>query len=95
MTGKKYDLQGLLSLFESCLDKRYAQLRNGEWKTLQSDYHTALYRRDERYVYALPDGTRFEGIIRGVKPTGDLIVEHEDGEQRSYLFKEIEFIING
>jgi BirA family biotin operon repressor/biotin-[acetyl-CoA-carboxylase] ligase len=41
----------------------------------------------------LPDATRFRGTIRGVKPTGDLVVEHENGEVKSYLFKEIEFVI--
>lgn len=93
LTGKKYDLKELLSTFEKCLDVRYSQLKNGEWDTLQSDYHSALYRRDEQYIYALPDGTRFKGIIRGVKPTGDLVVEHENGEKKSYLFKEIEFVV--
>ncbi|MBQ2417970.1 MAG: biotin--[Alistipes sp.] len=93
LTGKKYDLKELLSTFEKCLDVRYSQLKNGKWDTLQSDYHSALYRRDEQHIYALPDGTRFKGIIRGVKPTGDLVVEHENGEKKSYLFKEIEFVV--
>lgn len=93
LTGKKYDRQSLLEQFERCLSVRYSQLRNGEWETLQSDYHSALYRRDELHIFALPDGARFKGIIRGVKPTGDLIVEGEDGQKKSYLFKEIEFIV--
>ena len=93
LTGKKYDLEELLSTFEKCLAVRYSQLKNGEWDTLQSDYHSVLYRRDEQHIYALPDGTRFKGIIRGVKPTGDLVVEHENGEKKSYLFKEIEFVV--
>ena len=93
LTGKKYDLRELLEQFERCLAVRYSQLKNGEWNTLQSDYHTALYRRDELHTFALPDGTRFKGIIRGVKAAGDLIVEGEDGVKKSYLFKEIEFIV--
>ena len=93
LTGKKYDRQSLLEQFERCLSVRYSQLRNGEWETLQSDYHSVLYRRDELHTFALPDGARFKGIIRGVKPTGDLIVEGEDGQRKSYLFKEIEFIV--
>ena len=93
LTGKKYDLQQLLEQYEQCLIARYSQLKNGEWDKLQSDYHSMLYRRDEQHPFALPDGTRFKGIIRGVKPTGDLIIEHENGEKKSYLFKEIEFIV--
>ena len=93
LTGEKYDRKALLEQFEKCLVVRYSQLKKGEWETLQSDYHTALYRRDEKQLFALPDGTRNEGIIRGVKPTGDLIVEWENGEKKSYLFKEIEFVV--
>ena len=93
LTGEKYDRNALLEQFEKCLAMRYSQLKKGEWETLQSDYHTALYRRDEKQLFALPDGTRNEGIIRGVKPTGNLIVEWENGEKKSYLFKEIEFVV--
>ena len=93
LTGEKYDRNALLEQFEKCLAVRYSQLKKGEWETLQSDYHTALYRRDEKQLFALPDGTRNEGIIRGVKPTGDLIVEWGKGEKKSYLFKEIEFVV--
>ena len=93
LTDKNYDREALLKQFEKCLSCRYSQLQNGEWGKLQTDYHSALYRRDEKHTYALADGTRFEGVIRGVKPTGDLIVEWEDGKQRSYLFKEIEFVL--
>lgn len=93
LTDKNYDREELLKQFEKCLYHRYSQLQNGEWDRLQTDYHSVLYRRDERHTYALADGTRFEGVIRGVKPAGDLIVEWEDGKQRSYLFKEIEFVL--
>lgn len=93
LTGESYELEPLLHQFEECLARRYRQLKNGERDRVQSDYHSALYRRDELHTYALPDGARFRGTIRGVKPTGDLIVEHESGETKSYLFKEIEFII--
>ena len=93
LTGKKYDRQSLIEQFERCLSVRYSQLKNGEWEKLQTDYHSVLYRRDERHTFALPDATRFEGIIRGVKSGGDLVVEHENGEIKSYLFKEIEFVL--
>ena len=93
LTGKKYDRQSLIEQFEKSLLVRYSQLKNGEWKKLQTDYHSVLYRRDERHTFALPDATRFEGIIRGVKSGGDLVVEHENGEIKSYLFKEIEFVL--
>lgn len=93
LTGKRYELEALLRDFEQSFAHRYEQLRRGEWDALQSDYHSALYRRDERHIYALPNGEKFGGIIRGVKPQGELVVELDDGRVTSFLFKEIEFII--
>jgi BirA family biotin operon repressor/biotin-[acetyl-CoA-carboxylase] ligase len=93
LTGREFDLAEVLSRFEGALQRRYVQLRSGEWDRLQADYHARLYRRDEWHRFALPDGSRFEGAIRGVKPMGDLIIEHRNGEVKSFLFKEVEFII--
>ena len=93
LTGKNYDLDSLLRSFEHCLAERYRQLREGEWDRLQRDYHASLYRLNEWHTYALPDGKLFEGAIRGVQPTGELIVEDKKGAKNGYLFKEIEFVI--
>ena len=46
-------------------------------------------------VFRLPDGTGFEAVIEGVRPTGELLLRHADGTLREYLFKEIEFVIAG
>ena len=62
----------------------------------QTDYLARLYRLNKPSTYALPDGKQFRGTIRDVRPTGELIVEHEDGGfVKPYLFKEIEFVLNG
>jgi len=91
-TGREFDRHEVLEALRGDLDARYAMLRRGEEDTLQRYYHCRLYRRDEEHWYALPDGSRFRGTIRGVEPSGALRVEHTDGEERSYLFKEIEFV---
>ena len=91
--GTEFDRDEVLKRLQECIMKRYAQLQNGERETLQSDYHSMLYRLNEQHCYALPDGSRVQGIIRGVEPTGALKVEDEKGEIRSYLFKEIEFVL--
>lgn len=93
LTGKQFETEDVLRNFESVLQKNYAMLRAGEKDAIQSRYNSLLYRRDEPHIFALPDGTRFTGIIRGVKPMGDLLVEDEKGVVKGYLFKEIEFVI--
>lgn len=92
-TGCTFDRREVLERFHGKVMQAYAALRAGEVQRLRERYAALLYRRDERHTYALPDGTRFEGVIRGVEPSGRLAVEHSDGHTESYAFKEIEFVL--
>lgn len=89
----EFERDEVLERLQECIMKRYGQLQSGERATLQSDYHTMLYRLNEKHRYALPDGTTFCGTIRGVESTGALKVEDENGKIGCYLFKEIEFLL--
>ena len=91
--GIEFDRDEVLERLQERIMKRYGQLQNGERETLQSDYHTMLYRLDAPYRYALANGDTFIGTIRGVEPTGALKVEDENGKIGCYLFKEIEFLL--
>lgn len=91
--GIEFDRDEVLGRLQECIMKRYGQLQNGERATLQSNYHTILYRLDEGHRYALANGDTFIGTIRGVEPTGALKVEDENGKIGCYLFKEIEFLL--
>jgi BirA family biotin operon repressor/biotin-[acetyl-CoA-carboxylase] ligase len=93
VAGREFDRDEVLERLNESLVRRYEQLRGGDGETLQKDYHRSLYRLDSQYYYALPDGTRFRGTIRGVAESGALAIEHEQGELHHYLFKEVEFVI--
>ena len=94
-TGREFDREEVLQTVATSLMARYEQLREGGANELQADYHQRLYRLGQEHCYALPDGSRFRGIIRGVEPTGALRIENERGELLSFLFKEVEFVIQG
>jgi BirA family biotin operon repressor/biotin-[acetyl-CoA-carboxylase] ligase len=94
-TGREFDREEVLQTVATSLMARYEQLREGGAKELQADYHQRLYRLGQEHCYALPDGSRFRGIIRGVEPMGALRIENERGELLSFLFKEVEFVIQG
>ena len=93
LTGERYDLHTVLERFAVILMNNYGGLRRGGGEQVRRRYGERLYRLGERHPFARPDGTRFEGIIRGVKPTGELIVEQGDGTAVEYRFKEIEFVL--
>ena len=93
--GRCFDRRKLLDRLVACVTARYESVREGgaALEELQRDYNERLYRRGEEHWYALPDGSRFRGTIRGVEPTGALVVEEPSGESRGYLFREIEFVL--
>ena len=72
--------------------RRY-QLEHGDRKALQHDYRNRMYALGEMRPFRYPDGSLTRGAIQGVRPSGELILRHEDGSIRAYLFKEIEFVL--
>ena len=93
LTGRRYDRREVLETFERCMLARYAQLETGDREALQRDYRDRMYALGEMRTFRYPDGTPTRGAIEGVLPSGELILRHEDGSLREYLFKEIEFVL--
>lgn len=93
IAGRNFNRLEVLERVVEHLNMRYAQLREGDVEALQGEYCGRLYRLNEEHWFALPDGSRFRGTIRGVEPSGALVVEENSGKTGSYLFKEIEFVL--
>lgn len=93
LTGERRGTNDVFGDLYEALERRFEQLKNAP-DSVQTDYLARLYRLNKPSTYALPDGKQFRGTIRDVRPTGELMVEHEDGGfVKPYLFKEIEFVI--
>ena len=93
LAGRTFDREEVLRTFLERFALRYEQLRQSDRETLQTDYRTRMYRLGERHTYRLPGRGETEGIIEGVRPTGELLVRHADGTLGEYLFGEIEFVL--
>ena len=93
LTGRRYDRREVLETFERSMLARYGQLEHGDRKDLQHDYRNRMYALGEMRPFRYPDGSLTRGAIQGVRPSGELILRHEDGSIRAYLFKEIEFVL--
>ncbi len=93
LTGERKGTNDVFGDLYEALERRFGQLKESP-EEVQRDYLVHLYRLDRPATYALPNGKQFRATIRDVKPTGELIVEHEEGGfVKPYLFKEIEFVI--
>ena len=94
VAGREFDREEVLTRLHTNILSLYESLRRGEKEMLQSRYRASMYRLGEQHPYALADGTIFEGTIRGVRASGELMIEHaSDGTLCEYLFKQVEFII--
>ena len=71
----------------------YYDIMEGEqFSELHNRYMQHLYRRNALHPYADATGT-FQARIIDVEPTGHLVLECQNGEQRRYDFKEVSFLI--
>lgn len=93
LTGKKHEPAEVFKALYRSLINNFASLEQGYISEIEGLYHKSLYRQGEQHRYLTPTGESFMGTIERVEPTGELIITHEDGTQRGYLFKEIEFTI--
>lgn len=93
LTGRRYDRAEVLDNFMTRLMRRYEELRRGDRADIEESYRRNMYHLDQEHTYALPSGRRIRATIRGVRPSGRLILEHADGEIVEYAFKEVEFVL--
>lgn len=91
--GRTFDRRAVLELFSERLGELYSALERGDKRLIESRYRQAMCHLDTLATYAYPSGERFEATIRGVRPSGELRLEHCDGTIREYAFKEVEFVL--
>lgn len=91
-TAQTLDLKTSLKNLLNQTEKRYLSLKKGAVNTINKDYLTHLYRYNEWHDY-MQKGKRFRAKITGIRNTGELLLEKENGTKFSAVFKEIEFCL--
>lgn len=101
ISGKEYDVENLLEEYLAVL-KRW---QNVPLPDLQAAYMSYLYRRRGMYPYverevslvptAIAQSAEgaFRAEIQGITSQGELVLQTEKGETRTYHFKQIRFVI--
>lgn len=95
--GHEIDREALLTEICDTFATRYQEMLTAPDSTLWAGalhqcYTTLLYRLGTPAPYRDAQGT-FSAILRHVESDGRLILEDESGRLRSYLFKEVTYII--
>lgn len=88
-----FDRKELIERLMMHLDKWFELLRSGKKDIVEQRYREQMYHLDEEHTYAYPSGEHFRATLRGVRASGELRLEHEDGIIREYAFKEVEFVL--
>ena len=95
VVGRRLDRAEVFESFYRRLSDRYGTLAEGRYGTIDADYLAKLYRLgEERPFVDARTGKYFRGTIFDVFPAGDLLVRHSDGRTESFLFKEIEYVLD-
>ena len=92
ITGSDESIDCLLERILQAFDDYYRRVLEGDYAGISREYHEALYRRKGFYRYRDADG-EFDAELVGVAYDGRLSLRDSEGRQRSYAFKEVEFII--
>ena len=87
LLGHEVDRAQLLKAFLQQFD----EMRQRE--TVGADYRDRLYRREGWHTFEDAQG-RFEARLTGVSEDGHLMLEDKEGQERTYAFKEVQFIVN-
>ncbi|MDR1004589.1 MAG: biotin--[acetyl-CoA-carboxylase] ligase [Prevotellaceae bacterium] len=96
ITGRTYDcsllLTGIMNRVEACYNALRADTSGGQASCVAQHSAEALFRRDGYHRYADAGGVFTARLLR-VDADGRFVLETEAGETRSYLFKEVQYLI--
>lgn len=93
ITGRTYDRHQLLADLIARIRQEYDLLKQPEsHEDLQQRYNRVLYRREGMHRYR-DAGGEFMAQLVCVEPDGRLVLQDEAGCLRSYLFKEVQYVL--
>ena len=91
-TGINYNLEEVLHLVSEAIVNELKLLENNTFAKIKSRYEENLFRKEKISVFETPEGIRFNGKIKGVAKTGELIIEDEEEQLTTYQLKEIKLL---
>ncbi|MDZ4751781.1 MAG: biotin--[acetyl-CoA-carboxylase] ligase [Flavobacteriales bacterium] len=92
LTGKERDIDDVINFTVNAIEALYQKIYSGFFGDLKENYRKSLYRLDESCQFALPDGTRFVGKMKGVDEDGRLVIVDETNSEGVFGLKEVSFI---
>ncbi len=92
LTGEEYSLEDELTVLLQCIENRYALLENYELDLLDKDYNYMLFKKLGYHMFN-EKGVIFKARIHSITEIGQMVLEKEDGNKKTYNFKEVSYVI--
>lgn len=92
ITRKEEVRENLLTRVMERVKAEYAAIRESEPPTLNARYQAALFRGRGMHLFTDANGP-FRAAISRVEPKGLLLLRKENGAERSYAFKEVQYLL--
>ena len=92
LTGKTFNLDQLLTEFQSVLKHTFLELDEKGAVEMQKKYENVLFRKDKPSTFKDNDGNLFMGFIQGVSNEGRLVVTIEDDIKKEFDLKAISLL---
>ncbi|MFJ1489965.1 biotin--[acetyl-CoA-carboxylase] ligase [Capnocytophaga canis] len=89
-TGKSFDIEEIINKIVVNLQQTFSQI-DFSFQELYPAYRSHLFRLNEVSAFRPQQGSDFSGIIRRVLPSGELVVETEEGEKH-FSLKEVQLL---
>jgi BirA family biotin operon repressor/biotin-[acetyl-CoA-carboxylase] ligase len=90
--GQNFNLEELLILLVTELQKQFELLKNSRFEELHNAYEKHLFRKNKPSTFKNAEGELFSGFIKNVTPTGELQVLVEDAILKEFKLKEVKLL---
>tara|TARA_B100000768_G_scaffold103116_1_gene95899 strand:- start:1078 stop:1827 length:750 start_codon:yes stop_codon:yes gene_type:complete len=91
LTSKVYNLNSILKSLCSSLDTQFTRLRNFDFFEIDCQYHSFLFNHNQWSNYE-KNNINFKGKLIKVDSFGKMVLELENGENKSFELKEISLL---
>ena len=92
ITRKEQDLNEILVAFDKQMKHYFDQLKDRAYDAIANEYQGLLFRADGFYIFR-DHQSEFKAKIESVAQDGTLCLLDESNKKRTYLFKEVQFVI--
>ena len=91
-SGNNFELEEVLQKVVRQVFENLKKLETTSFLKIREKYELELFRNEVISVFKIPDGSRFNGIIKGVSEIGELLVETENEPLQKFQLKEVKLI---